>query len=118
MNKEKMPFFDQIKVADIMVALDDLTYKLLYCTKFMELSMKYVNSNTLSFITIFCAIFLTLFNHTIFRSSCVNLNKQHCNNSVPAVNEILSLVRKCHSCNVNYDDTLIIIDGDVANDSE
>ena len=45
-NKEKMPFFDQIKVADITVELDELNYKLSYCAKFMELSMKYVHIYT------------------------------------------------------------------------
>ena len=39
---EKLPFMDQMKLADINLSLDILHYKLSYCTKHLELIYKYV----------------------------------------------------------------------------
>ena len=39
---EKLPFFDQMKLADINITLNILNYKLSYCTKYLELIYEYV----------------------------------------------------------------------------
>ena len=39
---EKLPFLDQMKFVDLNISLDELNYKLSYCTKYFELSFKYV----------------------------------------------------------------------------
>ena len=39
---EKIPFFDQMKLADINITLDIMNYKLSYCTKYLELIYEYV----------------------------------------------------------------------------
>ena len=42
---EKLPFLDQMKLADLNISLDDLNYKLSYCTKYLELHFEYVKFN-------------------------------------------------------------------------
>ena len=39
---EKLPFLDQMKLADINISLNELNYKLSYCTKYLGLSFEYV----------------------------------------------------------------------------
>ena len=48
---EKLPFLDQMKLADINILLDTLNYKLSYCTKYLELIYEYVTNNHLIFLT-------------------------------------------------------------------
>ena len=39
---EKLPFIDQMKLADINISLDILNYRLSYCTKYLEISFEYI----------------------------------------------------------------------------
>ena len=47
---EKLPFMDQLKLADVNLSLDVLHYKLSYCVKHLELIYEYVK--VMSFIIV------------------------------------------------------------------
>ena len=46
---EKLPFLDQMKLADINISLETLNYKLSYCMKYLELIYEYVTINFLNY---------------------------------------------------------------------
>ena len=114
---EKLPFMDQMKLADMNLSLDILHYKLSYCTKHLELIYKYVK--IMPFYCFHIYIYKLMHAYYLILYVLINRLKRFNPNKPPPshrisdeFSEVTSLVRQCRSRDINYDEKIIKIEGD------